>query len=151
MTPARARLKRAVREDIGGCGGVDGAGATTERSRSTAGDWNNLNHDAFPPADCALALDEVCLAQGRRPAILYALAAELGHVCIRLPDPGMGADALSAALIDASAEFGDIATEVREATRDGSVSPAERDAIVRQIDEAIEALVRMRAVVSGKG
>lgn len=149
MTPALARIKRGVREAIHSCGGVDGAGATASRKRSVAGDWNNLNHDAFPPVDCALALDEVCIAQGRRPSILSALAAELGHVCIRLPDVGHGEDALSLALIDASAEFGDIATEVRDATRDGVIDARERDAIVRQIDEAIEALARLRAVANG--
>ena len=49
MNPALARIKRGVRGAIAACGGVDGAGATAERCRSVAGDWNNLNHQAFPP------------------------------------------------------------------------------------------------------
>ncbi|CDO35020.1 phage regulatory CII family protein [Novosphingobium sp. KN65.2] len=149
MTPSLARIKRGVREAIHSCGGVDGAGATAGRKRSVAGDWNNLNHDAFPPIDCAIALDEVCIAQGKKASILSALSAELGHVCIRLPDVGHGEDGLSLALIDASAEFGDIAAEVREATRDGVIESHERNAIVRQIDETIEALARLRAVANG--
>lgn len=148
MTPVLARIKRAVREAVSVCGGVDGAGATAERSRSVAGDWNNLNHHAFPPLDCALALDEVSVAQGNRPAILCAYAMELGHVVIRLPDPGVGMGGLSSALIDASAEFGDIATAVREATRDGKVCAKDRAEITHQIDEALQALSRLRVIAN---
>jgi hypothetical protein len=150
MIPALARMKRAVREDIARCGGVDGAGATASRSRSTAGDWNNLNHDAFPPLDCAMAMDEVCVAQGNAPAILMAMAAELGHVCIRLPEAVISHGDLSDALIDASAEFGDIAGEIRDATRDGAVNRKERDRIIGQIDQAVASLARLRAVVEAQ-
>lgn len=151
LTPAQARIKRKVRQAIHQCGGVDGAAATAERGRSVAGDWGNLNHPAFPPLECAHALDEACIAQGQVPPILSALAAELGHVVIRLPDCGEGVDALTGALIDASAEFGDIATEVREATRDGNVNAAERDRIIAQIDQAFASIARLRAVVAGEG
>lgn len=148
MSPALARIKRMVRVAIDHCGGVDGAAATAERGRSVAGDWNNLNHRAFPPLDCALALDEVAVARGLSPAILSAYAAELGHVAIRLPDCGGGEDALTRALVDASAEFGDVATELREATRNGSIDPREQERIVRAIDEAMASLARMRAVAT---
>lgn len=149
MTPALARIKRAVREAVSRCGGVDGAGATAGRCRSVAGDWNNLNAPAFPPLDCALALDEVAIATQRPPAILSALAAELGHACFRLPDAGIGGDALTGAMIEASAEFGDIAAEIRDATRDGAVSERERQAITAQVDEAMAALARLRALCAG--
>ncbi len=151
LTPAQARIKRKVREAIHKCGGVDGAAATAERGRSVAGDWGNLNHPAFPPLECAHALDEACIAQGQVPPILSALAAELGHVVVRLPDCGEGIDALTGALIDASAEFGDIASEVRDATRDGTINAVERDRIIEQIDEAYRAIARLRAVVASEG
>lgn len=148
MTPQLARLKRRVRAGIGHIGGIDGAAATAERSRSTVGDWNNLNHPAFPPADCALAIDEACIAVGRDPEVLFGMAAELGFVVLRLPDPGQGLDLLSAALIEASAEFGDIAAEVRDATRDGHLDARERERIVKACDEAMQALGRVRAIVA---
>ena len=147
MTPALARIKRGVRASIAHCGGGDGAAATAGRSRSVAYDWGNLNTDTFPPLDCAFALDEVCAALHQPPPILHAYAAELGHVAVRLPFAVIGDDALTFALVDASAEFGEIALEVRAATRDGVVEPHERDAIARRIDDAIASLVRMRAVV----
>ncbi len=148
LTPALARIKRKVREAIHVCGGVDGAGATADRGRSVAGDWNNINHPALPPVDCAFAMDEVAVAQGFAPPILSAMAFELGHVVIRLPDAGSGDDAVTGALIDASAEFGDIAHAVREATRDGDLSGRERDTIVSEIDEALAKLAILRAVVT---
>lgn len=146
MNPALARIKRAVREAVADCGGVDGAAATAGRKRSVAGDWNNLNHDAFPPLDCALALDEVCVAREARPAILFAYAAEMGHVCVRLPD-ARAEGGLNDALIDASAEFGEISAEVREATKDRKVCAKDRDKIIPQIDHAMASLARLRAVV----
>ncbi len=85
------------------------------------------------------------------PPILSALAAELGHVVVRLPDCGEGIDALTGALIDASAEFGDIAAEVRDATRDGTINAGERERIIEQIDEANRAIARLRAVVANEG
>ena len=148
MNAALARIKRGLREAISICGGVDGAGATARRKRSVAGDWNNLHHDAFPPLDCALALDEVCIAQDKAPAILAAYSAELGHVAIRLPELLAGEDDLAAALIDASAEFGDIAAEIRDATRDGKIDARERDRIIAQIDDAMRSTGQLRAVVA---
>ena len=53
MIAALARIKRAVREAVSGCGGVDGAGITAGRKRSVAGDWNNLNRQSW--AMCASA------------------------------------------------------------------------------------------------
>lgn len=146
-----ARIKRHVRRAVELCGGVDGAAATAERCRSVAGDWANLNHRAFPPVDCALALDEVAVVLGGVPPILSAYAAELGCVAIRLPEAVFGESALAAAMISASAEFGDVAHEVRDATRDGAVSAAERTRITDAIDEAITALVELRAMVEQHG
>lgn len=150
-SPALARIKRAVRAGVDWCGGVDGAGATAGRSRSVAGDWHNLNHAALPPLDCALALDEVAVARGAAAPILSAYAAELGYVCIALPRAGEPECGITAALVSASAEFGDIAHAVRDATRDGRVNHAERGRIIEQIDEAQASLAVMRAAVTAGG
>ena len=72
-------------------------------------------------------------------------------MCIRLPDVAVGEDDLTDALIDASAEFGDISTEIRDATRDGKVCAADRERIILQVDEAVAALHRLRAVADAIG
>lgn len=150
MRPALARIKRALRAAVDMCGGCDGAAATAGRKRSVAGDWGNLHHDAFPPVDCALALDEVAIATGQHPPILSAIAAELGCVVIRLPGCAHGdGNAVTAALVEASAEFGDVACEVRDALKDRDLSEAERQRIVLAIDEAQRSLAAMRVTVAG--
>lgn len=97
MSPALARIKRAVRKAIGHSGGIDGAAATVERSRSTVGDWNNLNTDTFPPLDCAFAMDEIAVAEGALPPVICALARELGGVFV--PAIDVGADEGSPAFL----------------------------------------------------
>ena len=146
---AWARLKSGVIAAVSICGGVDGAGATVDKSRTLAGKWHNQNDEAMPRIDDSFQLDQVAVLQGQRPPILSAYAADLGHVVIRVPDAGASDDALMALLVDASAEFGDIPSEVREATRDGKVCTKDRERIVRQIDEAMAALARMRAAACG--
>ena len=72
------------------------------------------------------------------------------HVHI-LPEAVHGECALANAMIAASAEFGDVAHEVRDATRDGAVTAAERARITDAIDEAMTALVELRAMVWREG
>lgn len=146
MIPALGRIKRAVREAIQHCGGIDGAAATASRGRSVVGDWNNLNHTAFPPLDCALALDEVSVAAGNQPAVLTAIAQELGHVVIKLPSVDGAVMNLSGALVDASAEFGDIAGAIRDAHKDDRVCEKDCAEIRRQIHEAQASLARLDAL-----
>lgn len=147
-SPALARIKaRGVRPAIAASGGIDGAAATAERGRSVVGDWNNLNHDAFPPLDCAHALDEVAMAVTGKTPILQAQAAELGCVVIRLPEAHGDCAALAMGLIEATGEFGDIAHAITEGLRDSRMTPAERDGAVAQIDEAVASLVRLRVLV----
>lgn len=143
-----ARLKQAVRKAVALCGGIEGAAATVEKSSSTIGRWNSLNDLDLPTLGDALALDEIAVAQGRVPPILAKLASELGHVAIRLPEVSGGDDAVTAAMIGASAEFGDVATALRDATADGEISGREPERIVEQIDEAIAALARMRGLLT---
>lgn len=144
---AQARLKRAVRAAIHGVGGIDGAAATVEKSRSLVGSWHNINQADLPVLADAFAIDEIAVIEGRRPEILTAYAAELNHVAIRLPDAGAGEDAVTGAMLEASAEFGDIAAELRDALADGNFDKVDREAVAHQIDEAQCALARMKALV----
>lgn len=129
-------------------GGIDGAAATAGKCRSLAGNWNNLNQPDTPVIADAIALDEVGISQGKSPAILSAYASALGYVAIKLPDAGIAGDSLTSTLIEASAEFGDVAGAVHEATHHGEVGAIDRENIVKQIDEAQAALARLRAVVT---
>lgn len=144
MGPSNARMKLAVREAVARCGGVDGAGATASRSRTTAGEWNALQHPAFPPLDCAMALDQVVVAMGDAPPILSKYAAELGHALVRLPDAGEASDEMTMMMVTLAKELGDVAGAISEAMRDGVRTPAELQAIIAQLDEMMAAGASMR-------
>lgn len=145
MTPALARIKRGVRGAIALCGGVDGAGATAARCRSVAGDWNNLNSPAFPALDCALALDEIAIAQGKAPPIVSALAAELGGLFVSLPQVAAGDGALPAQVMLLAKEFGDLSGAVSAGLADGTFSPGDAELALEQLGdvERVSATLRL--------
>lgn len=144
MGPSSARMKLAVRDAISRCGGVDGAGATANRSRTTAGEWNALQHPAFPPLDCAMALDQVVVAMGDAPPILSKYAAEMGHALVRLPEAGQASDEMTMMMVTLAKELGDVAGAISDAMRDGVRSPAELQVIIAQLDEMMAAAASMR-------
>jgi hypothetical protein len=150
LNQVAARFKTTMVDVFNALGGKEGVAQTADRSPSTVGEWRNLNNATFPPVDCAFALDRVLVAMGQRPEILHRYAAELGFALFQLPEAA-GDEALSAAMIDVSAEFGDIAGEVRDATRDGVFCARDRDKVVRQVDEAMASLMRLRGVASAMG
>lgn len=144
MTPALGRLKRKVREAVAICGGIDGAGATADRSRSVAGDWNNLNHPAFPPLDCVHALDEVAVSQGRVPPIVSGLARELGGVFVPLPDVVADPETLAGMVMQLAARVGDLSRQMAEALADHVVCPGEARALLDLQAEHDAAAARLR-------
>jgi len=145
-----ARFKTTMIDVFDWLGGKEGVAKTAERSPSTVGDWRNINNTVFPPLDRAYVLDRTLMAMGQRPEIAHRYVAELGGVLFFLPE-ATGEEALNAALIDVSAEFGDISGELRDATRDGVFCARDSDKVVLQIDEAAASLARLRAVVAAMG
>lgn len=151
MMGALGRIKRATRSAISANGGIDGAAATTGKARQTTGGWNNLNDQSLPTVGDAIALDEVSIFVTGRAHILCAMAAELGHVAIRLPQASGDADQLALQMANATGEFGDIATVLVKSLSDGRIDATEEVAITQQIDEAQQALAKLRALVVSDG
>lgn len=144
-SPALARIKRACRAAIARCGGVDGAGATAQRARSVAGDWNNLNSHVFPPLDCALALDEVAVAQGFRPEVLHALAGEMGFALIALPHGDAQDSEIGLLVMAVTRELGEVSARVCAALADHRVQPGEAAGIESEVDDVIDRAVQLRS------
>lgn len=122
---AFGQMKRAVRAAVDLCRGCRGAAEASGRSKTTAGEWNNLNHPAFPPLDCAIAMDEMAVAQGRRPEIAHAYAHALGGVFLALPDGEANDGPVAAGLIVLVREFGELCAATGEGLADGSLRPHE--------------------------
>jgi len=148
---ANGFLKRGVIRSLDAIGGIAGGMKASGKQHATVGRWHNRNDADLPSLGDALAIDDIALASGGRAEILRALAAELGHAVFQLPDSAEGEDALMARLAEATSEFGDVAQAIVDALRDGRRGARENMAIAIQIDEAIGALVLLRALAVGHG
>lgn len=145
----RGRIKRAVRESIGACGGIDGAAATAGRSRSVAGDWNNLSSSVFPPLDCALALDEVAVATGKVPPITAALAQELGGVFVPFVDCAADPGTAPGLVMQLASRLGEVASETAaDIANDGVIDAREAEAILRKLDAMDRVSAQFRQVIT---
>lgn len=140
----RGRLKRAVRDAIHICGGVDGAAATAERSRSVAGDWNNLSHAAFPPLDCAMAIDEIAVSRGMLPPITTALAREMGGVFVPHIDAIADEGTLSGMVMRLSKELGDLAGSMAQALADGDINSTEAEGSLKELEDMSRLIAQLR-------
>lgn len=145
MIPALVRIKRGVRAAIALCGGIDGAAATADRSRSVAGDWNALNHRALPSLDCAFALDEIAVAEGKVPPIAAAYCRELGGLFVPNIDPLADDDTLPGMVMQLMRELGDVSGELqRGLSDDNDVDAAEADRILQRLDDHDRASAKLR-------
>ena len=149
MTAALGRIKRGIRAAIEACGGVDGAGATAGRSRSVAGDWNNLARPIFPALDCAFALDEIAVSQGKLPPITAALARELGGIFVPHIDVCADQDSAAGLVMQLAARLGEVAGETStDIADDGVIDADEAEAILRKLDELDRTSAQFRRVVT---
>lgn len=147
-------LKLAVRNTIKACEGIDKAGKVAQRSQSTAGLWNNLSGRDMPPIDCALAMDQLAVANGKPAHITAAMAAELGLVLIDLPDAVEVAVCWNRMLADMATEQADLLGGLLRDLADRQIKPHEAQA--RRHDTRallaviVEADQRLRAIAEGR-
>jgi hypothetical protein len=126
MSPALARIKRALIDGITKCGGIEGAAATADRKRSVAGDWRNLNKQVFPSLDCALALDEVVVAGGGLPPIISAMARELGGMFVPHIDAFADEGTASCKVLELAQHLGNLSGDIAAAlANDGIIDSVE--------------------------
>lgn len=146
---ALGRIKRAVRAAVGFCGGIDGAAATVSRGRSTVGEWNALAHSAYPPLDCALALDEIAVSRGELPPIVVALARELGGVFVPHVDACADQGSAAGLVMQLASRLGEVANETAaDIADDGVIDAIEADAILRKLDAMDRVSAQFRQVVT---
>lgn len=140
-------FKLAVRAAIHEIGGISGGERATGLGSSQVGRWHNRNDHDLPGLEHAIALDEASLACGGRARILEAYAAEIGHVVIELPEASGEGQAVAVQLAAATAEFGEIAQAVVSGLSDGRLDGGECARVGAEIDDAIRALMNLRALV----
>lgn len=144
MTPDLRRLKLASKASIKAAGGLEAVAHDLGKCTTQVGRYGDPNAPGnFMTLDQAATVEQI----GGEPAIARFFAALTGHALYAVPSAIDGEDAVFAAMIAASAEFGDVASALREATRDGVLDEADRKRVTEQIDEAVSALMAMRALV----
>lgn len=148
MTPALARLKLAVRIAIGRAGGIEEAASLIGKRRSWVGDWNNLNLDAFPSVDAAVAFDAVAAAQGELPPITLAMARANGFALVRLPEARDASGGWLERLGALSAEVGDIINGIATALADGVINKFEAIRLRREVAEGQQKLADIDAALA---
>jgi hypothetical protein len=144
---ARGFWKTAVRRTIAAAGGIEAVAAALGYSKSHIGRWNCLTDADLPDRDQAIELDELALANGGAAEILRAQARRLDHVLFRLPEGFGDAERVTLQLHAASARFGEIAQTLVDALADGRIDGREEGAIAARVDETLQALVHLRALV----
>lgn len=144
---ARGFWKVAVRKSIHAAGGIEAVAAALGYSKTHVGRWHSLNDADLPSDDIRIEIDELAMANGGEAEILAAQARQLGHVAFRLPEGFGASSAVTLKLTEATAEFGDIARALTRALADNRIDAREQGEVAAQIDEALVALVQLRALV----
>lgn len=143
----RAMLKAASDRAIRRAGGGAVFAGRTRVLAAALSRYKADHEDAFMPIDVAVDAD---MAAGQ-PIILAAIAALEGYAITPLTAPGRAAPTLSAGLVGVLIrETGEVSAAVLEALADDHLSPAERKAIEKELDEALAALWQLRAALRGE-
>lgn len=152
FSPVVARIKRVVRRVVlDHLGGVDGAGATVGKGRSTAGRWASLNEPDLPDVAEALAMDEVLIGMGRGPMLLHILAAELGHVALDVCAQEDSGD-IGSLLAEKAQADGAFMADIARSLADGRFDPEEKSLSIARLDDVVRTALRLRgALAEGAG
>ena len=138
-------LKAATRMLIREAGGLELAARVTRVERASLSRYENPSSEHFLPVDVALDLE----AANGEPHVTRFLARAGGHVLIELPRLD-GTGAWGRHLGDIAKECGEAIAVVGQALAEGGTITAEEVRelnITREIDEAVERLMALRAAL----
>lgn len=144
--PPVLALKVASRALVGGVGGTDAAGAALGARHQRMSDCGLPNTPDFLRIDEVATLEELTVGQPGWPWVTRALAARQGFVLLAVPQMGALPAEWHEALGSMVKEVGDVTQRVCAALSDGHVCTDDGRDIDREIGEAIEKLVQLRAL-----
>lgn len=143
--PARdyERLKLATVDLVSGCGGTRRAELHTRVSHQQLGSYLSEEErcrETFMPIDVVADLEAEAVSRGRRPLLTEMLADLSGFILVAKPEVG-SAPSDEEALLRVARETTEALSEGWAAKADGAVTAEERVRVMRQVREAIVALV----------
>lgn len=141
----RQRLKAATGRSVKRAGGVTSLAAQTRVNEPALSKYAAQQEAGnFMPIDVALDCDMTAGA----PVILSSMASIAGYTIEPIRD---APDKLTPQMIGALIrETGDVSACLIDAMADGQLTPVERSQISKEIDEALEALWKVRASLRGE-
>lgn len=158
ILPDEQALALATKREIQGAGGLDVC------ARETGLSDTHLSRCCSPNVRDSITIRDVAtiqaLGHGKtgHPHILHALARLAGGMFIMLPEPHVDAAALQMAVLELSAELGDVAGAVRDACCSSGaagteVTPAEAATVLAALDDLDRCSARLRHQLKtiGKG
>jgi len=148
-TPATVamKLKAATRRLIEACGGQESAvlipGMPISRHQSFSEAGNAAQPDRFLRIDVAALMEADC----GRPLVTAELARATGHVLVPMPSIAAQRSPLGKITAQAMRETSEVFAGMGQALEDGVLTAIEGAQLDREIDEAIEKLLALRAQV----
>jgi hypothetical protein len=140
IPPHEKALALATKRAIQSAGGLELCEQETGISDTQLSRCSNVNlRDSITIRD-AVTVDNLA----GQPLILKAMARQLGHLVIPLPQTSTDPDTLAATVLQLAAEFGDVSRSVHDAIRDGKVTAEEAAHALAELDQLDEVSARLR-------
>lgn len=130
----QATLKAATSELVTACGGQPAAAELLGVAKNTVFRWTDDGDENAARFISAQAVRLLERAAGE-PIVTRLLAAEQGHVLLRLDQVVLAAD-MGAAVADYATETSEAFARLAQALADGRMTPAEARAAITEIDQA---------------
>lgn len=114
---------------------------------ATFSDYINIGmDDRSVPLDVAIDIDGYNVSRGGEPWLLRAAAEAIGHFLIRAPRLDGAASELDG-LLKSAKETTEAIASGWAARADGVISPDERSGLIKEIDDAVVALLEFKAAL----
>lgn len=141
-------LKDAVLQLVDANGGHVRAGEIAEVTKGTVQRWTDADGECagvFPGVNKVRLLERAAAD----PSVTRFLAAEAGFALVKVLEPQRAAEAIAVMAALAGGEVGDVMRAVSDAMQDdGRIDAREAGRIIKEIDEAMSALMAARGWVS---
>jgi hypothetical protein len=144
LPPVLRRAKAAYRKSTEACGGQEEAAKATGKAQQRISLYGHANSDAFAPLDTIIAQEDAARGTPGHPHITRFLALEAGYGLFKLPGSEAAGTIWSKHAAEVAKEANEVVAGLCDDLADGKVTPREAKKRVPDVDEAIEALVRLR-------
>jgi hypothetical protein len=148
LTPERIADKRAFREIVRGCGGLEAAELNCRVGKSQLARYYDETLEEFAPLDVVADLEPLARGRAGWPHVTRHRARDLGFTLLDTPVvDNVTCDGLHEALTSAMRESGEASVGVLQALADRTVTKDEAKANLAACMEAAEAHLRMHAIL----